>query len=145
MKSNVSRGTDGERDVISKVPCPNCGKRLIALPKGFPLFDVQCTRCVFRAQVKTNHSKPKDEIFGAGRVVLNHALRSGQLIPPLIANFHWKEGRKKRQVVILYPFLTQKNIRKRTRGAAGARPGYKEFNYLRLKHPATPRMTLLDK
>lgn len=145
MKSNVSRGTDGERDVISKVPCPNCGKRLMALPTGFPLFDVQCTGCVFRAQVKTNNSKPKGIIFGAGFAVMNHVLRTGQMIPPLIANFRWKEHGRERQVILLYPFLTTRHIRKRVLMKGSRRAGYAMFNYVGLQDPDTARTTLLDR
>ena len=42
----------GEKVVVEKVPCPNCGKRLMPLPPNYPLYDLQCTGCLFRAQVK---------------------------------------------------------------------------------------------
>lgn len=145
MKSNAARGKDGERDVIRKIRCPNCGKRLMALPTGFPLYDLQCTGCVFRAQVKTNNSKPKDIIFGAGFAVLGHALRTGQLIPPLIANFRWREGRKRKQLIILYPFLSLHHIRKRVLSKRSRHAGYVMFNYVGLLDENTPRTTLLTR
>ena len=145
VNKNKQQGDDGEIDVVRRIACPNCGKRLQQLPPGFPLFDVQCRRCVFRAQVKTNRNKPKDEVFGAGYEILAHFLASGQLIPPLIANFRWREGSSVRQRVIFYPFLTMKNIRRRRRGSSGARPGYEEFNYVGLQKEGTPKRVLLER
>ncbi len=132
-KSNRERGTLGEKDVIRKVRCPNCGKKLRLLPVGFPLFDVQCVACVFRAQVKTNNGSPRNEIFGSGYTVLRHSMAIGQLIPPLIANFVWSEGRSARQLIVFYPMITKRNIRTRKRGAGGSHPGYEEFNYIGMK------------
>jgi len=61
-----SRGDQGEDEVVQKVKCPNCRSKLMKLPPSFPLYDVQCTRCLFRAQIKSARCKPKNEIFGAG-------------------------------------------------------------------------------
>ena len=55
--SNKVTGDIGELEVIKLVACPNCNRKLMLLPKGYPLYDVQCTGCSFRAQVKTNQSK----------------------------------------------------------------------------------------
>jgi len=133
MKSGES-GTKGEKDVVAAVGCPNCRSKLMLLPPGFPLFDVQCTRCMFRAQVKTVRAAPlKDQIFGAGWDVLEKTLKTGQLIPPLLLNFHWRDAAgDNRQEVYFYPFLTKDNVRKRQRSLTGLRPGYKEFNYVGL-------------
>jgi len=134
-KSNKHRsaGDVGEAYVVRRIRCPHCNKRLIRLPAGFPLFDVHCEGCVFRAQVKTNNAKPRNEIFGAGYDVLQHFQKSGQLIPPLIVVFRWREGSAARERVVFYPFLTTRNLRKRVRGASGSRPGYREFNYVDLE------------
>ncbi len=86
-ESNKSAGDIGEQEVVDLVPCPNCQKKLMLLPVGYPLFDVQCTGCSFRAQVKTNRSKPKASILGAGWQIMDKVLKSGYLTPPLIANF----------------------------------------------------------
>lgn len=145
MKSNQQKGTDGEEDVVHKVRCPHCGKRLQLLPPGFPLYDVQCEGCVFRAQVKTNACKPKAQIFGAGYRMLSHSRHSGQLIPPLIANFRWREKGKACQEIWLYPFLTKQNIRKKVRSGRGSRPGYEEFNYVGLLSEDTPKVILYEK
>lgn len=142
-KANREQGTLGEKDVVKKVPCPNCGKRLRLLPPGFPLYDVQCEGCVFRAQVKTNRSAPKNEIFGSGYAVLRHSMAIGQLIPPLIANFVWTEGRTLHQRIVLYPMITKENIRKRTRGSDGSHPGYEEFNYIGMR--SAPQAVLYER
>ena len=65
MAGNKVNGDAGEQDVVDKVPCPNCGKKLMLLPPNYPMCDVQCTGCNFRAQIKTNRHKPMSEIFGA--------------------------------------------------------------------------------
>jgi len=64
--SNKECGDQGECDIIEKVPCPNCKKKLMSLPPNYPLVDVQCTGCTFRAQIKTINSKPKNVLFGSG-------------------------------------------------------------------------------
>lgn len=87
MAGNKDIGHSGELDVVEKVPCPNCGKRLMQLPPNYPLYDLQCTGCSFRAQVKTNNCKPKDVIFGAGWEIMDKVMKSGFTVPPLIANF----------------------------------------------------------
>lgn len=125
-----SNGTAGERWVTKRVRCPSCRSKLMLLPPGFPLFDVQCTRCVFRAQVKSNRCKPRDQIFGAGWEILDRSLRTGQLVPPLLVNYEWsdKATGKERHEVWFYPFLTKANIRqqKLSKGA------FKQFNYVGL-------------
>lgn len=51
-------GTEGEKEVISLIKCPNCGKELMSLPESYPLCDVLCTACHFRAQIKSSSSNP---------------------------------------------------------------------------------------
>lgn len=113
MPNNRIAGDAGEREVVELVPCPNCGKKLMLLPKNFPLYDVQCTGCNFRAQVKTNASKPKAVIFGAGWEIMDKVLKSGFITPPLIANFKWSEAGVSRQEIRFYPFIPKKNLKKR--------------------------------
>lgn len=74
-------GDLGEQEVVDLVPCPNCSKKLMKLPSNYPLYDVQCTGCSFRAQVKTNQNKPKNIIFGAGWQVMSKVLKSGFMVP----------------------------------------------------------------
>jgi hypothetical protein len=137
-------GNKGETEVVKKVPCPNCGSKLMKLPVSYPLFDVQCTKCLFRAQIKTNNCKPKDQIFGAGWDIMDKNLRTGQLIPPLIVNFKWKEGQKQKRTVLFFPFLTKKNLRAKTRSQNGSRPGYREFNYIGLMSDNIAKIVLKE-
>jgi hypothetical protein len=143
LRKAGTSGRAGEAAVVEVVRCPNCQSKLLLLPPGFPLFDVQCTRCMFRAQVKTVRAAPlKDQVFGAGWDVLEKSLKAGQLIPPLILNFQWVDGatNAKRHEVYFYPFLTKDNVRRRQRSDRGQRPGYKEFNYVGLL--TVPQMKL---
>ena len=129
MAGNKIAGDIGERDVVDKVPCPNCNKQLVPLPPNYPLYDLQCTGCSFRAQVKTIKSKPKDEIFGAGWDIMDKVLKSGFMIPPLFTNFKYKINGKKRQTIIFYPFIPKANIKKRQLSATAKRANYRMFNY----------------
>ncbi|MFH1306368.1 MAG: DpnI domain-containing protein [Candidatus Micrarchaeota archaeon] len=126
----MSIGKKGEQDVVAKVKCPNCNKKLMLLPPNYPLCDVQCTGCIFRAQVKTNNSKPKNEIFGAGWEILEKVLRSGYIMPPLITNFIWAEKGKKYQKILFFPFIPKSNIKKRILSPTARRANYKMFNYI---------------
>jgi len=46
MANNKIHGDLGEREVTKKAPRPNCGRKLILLPTGYPLYDVQCSGCL---------------------------------------------------------------------------------------------------
>ncbi len=118
--------------MVEKVPCPNCKKPLMILPPNYPLYDLQCTGCSFRVQVKTNRTKPKKEIFGAGWQVVNKVLRSGYLMPPLITNFVWKENGRERQEIRFYPFIPKKHLKKRNLSPTARRANYEMFNYVGL-------------
>lgn len=132
MSNNKKSGDDGELDVIEKVPCPNCGKKLMILPPNYPLYDVQCVGCNFRAQVKTNRSKPKKEIFGAGWDIMEKVLKSGFITPPLITNFIWSEEEVKHQEIRFYPFIPKKNLKMHKLSPTARRANYKMFNYIGL-------------
>lgn len=130
MAGNKANGDYGEQEVIDLVPCPNCQKRLMLLPTAFPMVDLQCTACNFRAQVKTSHSRPKTEVFGAGWDITEKVLKSGYLMPPLITNFKWIELGELRQEIRFYPFIPKANLRKRILSENHkTRAGYKMFNY----------------
>jgi len=141
--TNKTKGDSGEKDITKKIKCPNCRKKLMLLPASYPLFDIQCSACSFRAQVKTSHSKPKDTIFGAGWDIMDKVTKSGYLIPPLIVNYKWTEGRLKKQKVIFYPFIPKKSLNKRTLSKKAKRANYKMFNYTGLKD--LPNFVLLSK
>ncbi len=139
MSKNKESGNIGEKEVIRLIKCPNCGRKLMLMPPSFPLVDVQCTGCNFRAQIKTNNSKPKDEIFGAGWEIYNKVFKAGFLLPPLIVNFKWDDH----QEIILYPFIPQENLKKRILPITARRANYKMFNYIGLKK--LPKFTLYKK
>ncbi len=129
MLKNKASGDMGELEVCDLVPCPNCNKELMILPKNYPLFDIQCTGCSFRAQVKTNNSKPKDVIFGAGWDIMEKVLKSGYTVPPLIANFKWLENGVEKQEILFFPFIPKANLDRRQLSPTARRANYKMFNY----------------
>jgi len=143
MSSNKQAGNFGEKEIVELVPCPNCSKRLMQLPPNYPLYDLQCTGCSFRAQVKSNNSKPKDEIIGAGWEIMDKVLKSGFMIPPLIANVKWKEKGIMRQKIIFYPFIPKSNLKKRQLSPTARRANYKMFNYIGLSD--LPNFVMFDK
>jgi DNA-directed RNA polymerase subunit RPC12/RpoP len=126
--NNKKAGDSGEKLVCELVPCPNCGTKLILLPENNPLYDVQCSRCTFRAQVKTIQSKPTSKIRGAGWEIIEKVHKSGFLLPPLIAFFVWDEN----QEVRFYPFIPKKNLKHRKLSPVAQRANYKMFNYVGL-------------
>ncbi len=132
MAGNQKAGDVGEKEVVKNVECQNCGKHLMQLPKNYPLYDLQCTGCSFRTQVKTYNSKPKDVIFGAGWEIIEKVLKSGFMVPPLFAIFKWKENGKDRQEIIFYPFIPKANLKMRQLSASARRANYKMFNYVGL-------------
>ena len=130
--SNKEWGDIGEIEVVELVQCPNCNRDLMLLPKNYPLYDIQCTGCNFRAQIKTNKSKPKKEIFGAGWKIMEKVLKAGFLTPALIVNFKWKEKEKEMQEIRFYPFVPKKNLKKYQLPPTAKRANYWMFNYAKL-------------
>ncbi len=130
MSKSKESGDAGEIEVVELVPCPNCGKKLMSLPKNYPLYDIQCTGCLFRAQVKTNNSKPKPVIFGAGWDIISKVMKSGYMIPPLITNFKWNDKEGKHQEIRFYPFVPKINIKMHQLSSIARRANYKMFNYI---------------
>lgn len=130
MSKSKDSGDMGEKDVVEKIPCPNCGKKLMLLPKNYPLYDTQCIGCSFRAQIKTNVSKPKSVIFGAGWDIMEKVLKSGFLVPALIVNFTWTEKDKERQEIRFYPFVPKRNLKMHQLSPIARRANYKMFNYI---------------
>lgn len=129
MAKNRESGSAGELEVVNMVPCPNCGKRLMLLPPGYPLFDVQCTGCSFRAQVKTNLTKPKSVVFGAGWQIMNKVLKSGYMTPPLFLNFKWSERSIEKQEIRFYPFVPKVNLLSYRLSETARRANYEMFKY----------------
>ncbi len=132
MGSNKKSGDLGEKEVIDLIACPNCKKKLVGLPANYPLYDVQCTGCSFRAQVKTNQGKPRGVIFGAGWDIMEKVLKSGFITPPIFTNFKWKENGIKKQEIRFYPFVPKDNLKKYQLSPTARRANYKMFNYIGL-------------
>ncbi|MDD4290539.1 MAG: DpnI domain-containing protein [Patescibacteria group bacterium] len=132
ISNNKINGNQGEQEVVDLVKCPNCGKELMLLPTNYPLYDLQCIGCNFRAQVKTNRSKPKKEIFGAGWDIMEKVLKSGYITPPLIVNFKWKEKDQERQEIRFYPFVPKDSLKKYQLSSTARRANYKMFRYVGL-------------
>ena len=130
MSKNKESGDAGEIEVVTLVPCPNCGKKLMSLPKNYPLYDIQCTGCLFRAQVKTNNSKPKPVIFGAGWDIIFKVMKSGYMVPPLITNFKWKDKESNHHEIRFYPFVPKINLKMHQLSSTARRANYKMFNYI---------------
>src|SRR3989344_7067827 len=130
MAGNKKVGDRGEQEVINLVPCPNCGKKLMGLPQGYPLFDVQCTGCSFRAQVKTNNHTPSAVIFGAGWQIMDKVLKSGFITPPIFTNFKWNNKSGSYQEIRFYPFVPKNNLRKYKLSEKARRANYWMFNYV---------------
>jgi hypothetical protein len=126
-------GDAGEKEIAELAPCPNCGKRLRTFPKNYPLYDVQCECCFFRAQVKTRGSSPKSVVRGAGWDIINKVLKAGFLAPPLIVNFKWRDGKRKQSEILFFPFITKEYMGKYRLGKGHRQEGYEMFNYVSLK------------
>jgi len=132
MSNNKQQGDIGEQEIVGLIPCPNCSKKLMALPPNYPLYDIQCTACSFRAQIKTNNKKPAKEIFGAGWEIVEKVLKSGFLMPPLITNYKWQENNESRQEIRFYPFVPKANLKKSLRDIKSHSRKYWMFNYVGL-------------
>lgn len=130
MTSNKNSGDIGEKEIIDLVDCPNCSKKLMILPPNYPLYDVQCTGCSFRAQVKTNNSKPKSVVFGAGWDIMEKVSKSGFITPSLFLNFKWLDGKSYRQEIRFYPFVPKKNLVKYKLSEKARRANYMMFRYV---------------
>ena len=131
--SNKESGDTGEKEVCELVPCPNCDSTLTLLPPSFPLADIQCSRCQFRAQVKTISGKPSDSILGAGYDIYEKVFKAGYLLPPLFANFKWTDKLGSHQEIRFYPFIGKKNVKAYTLSDKAVRAGYRMFRYVGLQ------------
>jgi len=123
--NNKENGDAGENEIVNLVPCPNCKHKLMLLPKNYPLVDVQCTNCIFRAQIKSVNSKPKGEFFGAGWDIMCKTLKSGYLVPSTFVNFKWENH----QEVRFYPFIPRINLHNYQLSSTARRANYKMFRY----------------
>jgi hypothetical protein len=141
--TNKKSGDEGEREIVTLVKCPNCGKSLMTLPPNYPLYDVQCTGCMFRAQVKTNLCPPKGVVFGAGWQIMDKVLKSGYMVPALFLNFKWTTKGKRHQQIRFYPFVPRKHLLKYKLSEKARRANYWMFNYIGMDK--LPYLTLFTK
>lgn len=132
MKVNKITGDEGEAEVCELVNCPNCQSSLVLMPPSFPMVDIQCSRCLFRAQVKTISGKPKDSILGAGYDIYEKVMKAGYISPPLIVNFKWREKNEYRQEIRFYPFISKDNIKPYRLSETAKRANYRMFRYVGL-------------
>ena len=128
--NNKITGDAGEIEVCDLVTCPNCQNKLMLLPPSFPMYDVQCTRCLFRSQIKTINGKPSSTIFGAGWDIYEKVTKAGYLAPSLIVNFKWFTEEGFRQVIRFYPFIAKGNLYPYKLSPLARRANYKMFNYV---------------
>ena len=112
-ESSTSLGEQAEAFVVASISCPSCGKELQMLPRGYPLFDVQCSRCLFRAQVKRVQEKPRSRLRGGSWNVVNLYLRTGHLLPPMFVCFAWPRTSPVPGVVYFFPFVPRTSVVKR--------------------------------
>lgn len=134
MANNKESGDAGEQEVVDLALCPNCNSKLMLLPPSFPLYDIQCTRCLFRAQVKTSHVKPSGTIRGAGWDIYEKVLKAGHLAPPLIVNYRWTDNGSEHHEIRFYPFIAKENVQKYTLAPTARRANYRMFNYVKLNN-----------
>lgn len=130
--SNKASGDAGELEVCELVNCPNCESKLALLPPSFPLADLLCTRCQFRAQVKTVSKKPGDSILGAGYDIYEKVFKAGYLLPPLFVNYKWNNKDGEHHEIRFYPLISKKNIKKYTLSETAVRSNYRMFRYVGL-------------
>ena len=124
-------GNQGEQEIINLIVCPNCSNKLMLLPESYPMYDLQCVACSFRAQVKTSNSDPYNtkNIRGAGWDVMDKVLKAGFLVPPLIINFKWGIETEEKREIRLYPFIKRDNLRKRVANIKSDNRVYNMFDY----------------
>ncbi len=126
-------GDIGEKFVASNAPCPACGKALVALPEGYPLFDLQCSACTFRCQVKATVKQRQNAIPGGGWSILNAVLKTGQHVPPLIYVSRVGEAHSGSPVVRFFPFIPRNHLKKVQPFPDGhKRADYLQFRYTRM-------------
>ena len=112
------------------------------LAPGYPLFDVQCSRCLFRAQVKRVQERPRNRLRGGSWNVVNTYLRTGQLLPPMFVCFDWPRSELEPGSVYFFPLVPARNVSKRVLSeahktdAGRAMVEYREM--LSLPHTVTP-------
>lgn len=127
--TNKETGNIWEQEMVDLIDCPNCKKKLMLLPQNYPLYDLQCTGCSFRAQVKTISHKPSKSFFWAWWDIMEKVLKSWFMVPALFANFKREEKDVQKQEVRFYPFIPKSNLEKYQLSPTARRANYKMFRY----------------
>lgn len=111
--SNTESGERAVEFVIALVKCPYCVKTLVDLPRATPVYDIACTRCEFRAQVKSVETKKRSRIRGASAGPLAGLRLAGKASPPLIVVWGWDGVDRTATEVSLFPLVPWSHIRER--------------------------------
>jgi hypothetical protein len=116
VAKTISNSESGERAVqfvLANVRCPYCEKALMDLPRATPVYDVACSRCEFRAQVKSVETSIRSRIRGASARPLVGLRLAGKLSPPLIVVWRWDGERRTADEVSLFPLVPWSHVRER--------------------------------
>jgi hypothetical protein len=133
MTSRSAEGTEAERFIIDQLSCPSCGSSLRQLPTGYPLYDLECVRCLFRAQVKRVKAGPRDRLRGGSYDLVSHHLKTGHLLPPLFVCFGWATGAVNPSEVWLFPLVPAKNVKLRVLSEKHSTPGRRMAEYVEMR------------
>jgi hypothetical protein len=131
--SKAVSGSEAEKFIVDHVHCPSCESNLVLLPAGYPLYDVACTRCLLRAQVKRVLTKPRDRIRGASWDVMSHHIRTGHLVPPMFACFGWPGTASEPSTIWFFPFIPASNVTKRVLSERHQTPGRRMTEYVAMR------------
>jgi hypothetical protein len=116
MARTISNTESGERAVefvLLQTKCPYCVKALVDLPRATPVYDVACSRCEFRAQVKSVETPKRSRIRGASARPLAGLRLAGKLSPPLIVVWGWDGEARSAAEVSLFPLVPWSHVRER--------------------------------
>jgi DNA-directed RNA polymerase subunit RPC12/RpoP len=111
--SNTASGERAVEFVLAQVKCAYCEKALVDLPRATPVYDVACSRCEFRAQVKSVETHMRRRIRGASARPLAGLRLAGKSSPPLIVVWGWDGEARSAERVTLYPLVPWRHIRER--------------------------------
>jgi hypothetical protein len=143
VATNAAGGAEAERFVVERIVCPSCQRALRTLPPGYPLYDVKCTHCLLRAQVKRVLASPRDRIRGASWDVISHHVKTGHPIPPLFACFGWRRDESEPGEVWFFPFIPVRNIQMRTLSERHQTPGRRMTEYVEMR--TLPHMVVFER
>ena len=141
VTNRTASGEEGELWVRQHVRCPNCAKGWFErYPSGYPLYDVYCLRCQFRAQVRKHYlPASRSRHVGASWEKIGASLTVGEPLPPIIYCHGWPSGAADPEEVFLYPFVPYSVVKARAI-KTGPQTGRNMTDYVGLRD--VPRMLL---